>query len=284
MQLESMIGLYYTFIHITPFNGLIFYVFRRHLRFGAARTVLGYLVLLVAEGAVQAEVPGIYDQRLSLLFQLTYLVYDLSMIQAYPSKILAIGLLTMPLSLLSFSAARLAETQWPLLTPGATGGLVIALLFLIFLRPALCYIRHMLEPLLAIQEEKPWRYLAGYEMMLIFIALLIDPFHESTSLRVFLSRGLLLTATIACVQIMAYLCQSIQFREYTQYLLNSIQALQNMERQRYKTVMEHWRSSRRLRHDFHHYMVSVAALARARKGTELRTYLRCLREGTGIHF
>ena len=29
MQLESMIGLYYTFIHITPFNGLIFYVFRR---------------------------------------------------------------------------------------------------------------------------------------------------------------------------------------------------------------------------------------------------------------
>ncbi len=58
MQLESMIGLYYTFIHITPFNGLIFYVFRRHLRFGAARTVLGYLVLLVAEGAVQATTNG----------------------------------------------------------------------------------------------------------------------------------------------------------------------------------------------------------------------------------
>lgn len=56
MQLESMIRLYYTFIHITPFNGLIFYVFRRHLRFGAASycTGLSLVALNGPEGAVQA--------------------------------------------------------------------------------------------------------------------------------------------------------------------------------------------------------------------------------------
>ena len=230
---------------------------------------------------MQAHLPGVYDQRASLLFQSMYLVYDLWAIRAPACKILAVGLLTVPLSLLSFSAATLAETHWSLLAPHVAGGLTIALLFLACLGPALRYIRRVLEPLLTIQEKRPWRYLAGYETMLIFIAFLIDPFHESTAPRVFAARGLLLAATIACVQIMAYLCQSIRSREYTRHMLNSVQLLQDIERKRYETVMERWRSSRRLRHDFHHYVVTIAALARARKGEELKTYLRRLASGAG---
>lgn len=283
MQLESLVGLYYTFIHIAPFDGLIFYTFRRHLKMSFGRTILGYCCLLAVEGTVQAHLPGVYDQRASLLFQSMYLVYDLWAIRAPACKILAVGLLTVPLSLLSFSAATLAETHWPLLVPHVAGGLTIALLFLACLGPALRYIRRVLEPLLTIQEKRPWRYLAGYETMLIFIALLIDPFHESTAPRVFAARGLLLAATIACVQIMAYLCQSIRSREYTRHMLNSVQLLQDIERKRYETVMERWRSSRRLRHDFHHYVVTIAALARARKGEELKTYLRRLASGADIH-
>ena len=128
MQLESLVSLYYTFIHIAPFDGLIFYAFRRYLRLGAARTALGYLALLAVEGAVQVQLSGVYDQRVSLWFQLTYLVYDLWAIRAYGGKVLAVGLLTAPLSLLSFSAAAVAEQQWPLSVPEATGGVVIALL------------------------------------------------------------------------------------------------------------------------------------------------------------
>ena len=284
MQLETLVGFYYTFIHIAPFDGLIFYAFRRHLRFGAMRTALGYFALLALEGTVQTQLTGVHDQRVSLLFQLIYLVYDLWAIRAYPSKVLAVGLLTAPPSLLSFSVATLAEKSWPMRIPDLAGGLMIALLFLVFLGPALYYIRHVLEPLLTIQEKKPWRYLAGYETTLIFIALLIDPFHKSTAPQVFIARGLLLAANIACVQIMAYLCQVIRSREYTRHLLNSVQALQNMEHQRYKTVMERWRASRRLRHDSHHYMVTIAALARARKGAELKAYLRSLAEGAGLRF
>ena len=279
MQLESIVELYYTFIHIAPFDGLIFYAFRRHLRMGAARTALGYLCLLALEGAVQTQFPGVYDQRISLLFQPVYLVYDLWAIRAFPSKILAVGLLTLPLTLLSFSAAKLAEQRWPMGIADMAGVMAITLLFLVFLGPSLYYIRRVLEPLLTIQEKKPWQYLAWYETMLIFITLLIDPFHESTAPRVFLSRGLLLAANIACVQIMAYLCQSIRSREYTHHLLNSVQVLQEMERQRYETIMERWRSSRQLRHDFCHYVVTVAALARARNGQELRAYLRSILAG-----
>lgn len=280
MQLESLVEFYYTFIHIAPFDGLIFYAFRRQLKMSAARTALGYLCLLAVEGIVQVQIPGVYDQRVSLLFQLMYLVYDLWAIRESSCKILAVGLLTVPLSLLSFSVATLAEKHWSLPIPDAAGGLMIALLFLICLKPALYYIRHVLEPLLTIEEKKPWRYLAGYETMLILIALLIDPFHESTAPRVFIARGLLLAGNIACVQIMAYLCQSIRSREYTHHMLNSVQLLQNIERKRYETVMDRWRSSRQLRHDFHHFAVTIAAFARARKGEELKTYLRNLASGT----
>lgn len=282
MQLEAIVGFYYTFIHIAPFDGLIFYTFRRQLRLGASKTALGYFCLLALEGAVQAQLPGVYDQRVSLLFQLTYLVYDLWAIREFPCKVLAVGLLTVPLSLLAFSVANLAEKLWPLHIPDLAGGLMIALVFLLFLGPALYYIRQVLTPLLAIQEKNPWLYLAGYETILIFIALLIDPFHESTAPRVFVSRILLLAATIACIQVMAYLCQSIHSREYTRHLLNSVQALQEMERLRYETVMERWRSSRRLRHDFRHHIVTVAALARMRKGAELRKYLRSIQADAGL--
>ena len=283
MQLDALVGFFYTFIHIAPFGGLIFYAFRRRLRLGAIRTALGYFCLLSIEGAVQAQLPGSYDQRASLLFQPMYLVYDLWAIRAYSGQILATGLLTVPLSLFSFSAATLAEKYCSLPVPNVAGGLTIALLFLVLLKPALSYIRHVLEPLLAIQEKKTWRYLAGYETMLILIALLIDPFNESTAPRIFIARGLLLAANIACVQIMTYLCQSIRSREYTRHLLNSVQALQGMERQRYETIMNRWRSSRRLRHDLHHYMVTVTALARAKNGKALKTYLRSLLENASLH-
>ena len=49
MQLESLVGLYYTFIHIAPFDGLIFYTFRRHLKMSFGRTILGYCCLLAVE-------------------------------------------------------------------------------------------------------------------------------------------------------------------------------------------------------------------------------------------
>ncbi len=284
MQPESLIGWYYTFLHSAPCTGIVFYVFRRNFRFGSWYTILGYLGIFSLEGVVQMLLPGVYDQRVSLLFQLFYFAYALRTVHDHSAKVLATALLTLPLALLSFTAAAIARAHWPLSLPGLVESLTITLWWFLFTGPVLYYIHHVLRPLLAVQEKKPWQYLACYEMMLLLIALLIDPYQESASFRVFLSRVLLLTATVACVQIMAYLCQSIQSREYTQYLLNSIQALQNMERQRYETVMIRWRASRQLRHDFRHYMVSIATLARARNGTELKAYLQRLLERSGLPF
>lgn len=228
MQPEVFIEWYYTFIHIAPFDALLFYAFRRQLRLGPVRTALGYFLLLAAEGLVQMQVPGAYNQRISLAFQLVYLVYDLWVIRVYFCEVLAIGLLTVPLSLLSFSAARLVELHWAFLLPDAASVLVISLFVLLFLPPSLWFIHHVLEPLLTLSEIRFWRYMAGYEILVIFLALLIDPFHMDSSPRVLVSRALLLASMLVYVQLMSYLCRQIRSRAYTQQQLSQVQACRNV--------------------------------------------------------
>lgn len=279
MHLENLIETYYTWVHIAPFDFLIFYVFRRHLRFSPIRTAGGYFILLLIESAIQLQQPGVYDQRLSMLLQLMYLTYDLWAIREPVPKILSIGFLTVPMELIAYSTANLMEQIFFLVSPGLTSCLTITVLYLIFFKPSLTYIHRVLEPLAEIRDANAWRYLFAYETMLIYVALLIDPFHTSTDARVFISRILLLIADAACIRIMADLCRSIQSREYTGYLLNSLQALQEMERNHYESVTALWRASRRIRHDFRHHIVTIASLARMHDDQGLRLYLKKLVEG-----
>lgn len=279
MHLEPFIEIYYTFIHIAPFDFLIFYVFRHHLRFSPLRTAGGYSVLLLIEAALQLHHPGIYDQHLSMLLQLMYLTYDLWAIQETIPRILSIGLLTVPLELIAYSTANLTEQSFFIFSPGFTSCLTITAVYLVFFRPAISYIHRVLEPLVEIREATAWRYLFAYETMLIYIALLIDPFHTSTELRVFASRILLLIADVACIHIMAALCRSIESREYTSYLLNSLRSLQEMERHHFESVEALWRASRKIRHDFRHHIAAIANLARMHDDKGLRLYLEKLASG-----
>lgn len=274
MTLATFSTLYYTFIHILPFSCLIFYTFRTQLRWGVLPTSSLYLLLLSGEVLVQVQFPNAYNQQLSLLLQLLYLLYPLLTIKAFAGKVLAISLLTLPLAFLTLSLARIAEAFFPTTISYLTANLVITVIVLSFIYPTLVYIRQVLRPLLDVQEKKPWLYLAAYELVLIFIVLLIDPWHQTLAPRVLVSRFLLLVANIACVQIMVYLCQSIHARDYTRNLLNSLQVLQEFERQRYADIMERWRSSRRLRHDLQSHILTVLALAKASSQHELKRYLQ----------
>ena len=60
MQLHDIITLYYTFIHIVPFDLLIFYLFRKNLRLSIQKTALGY--------SLQPMTPAyLYGSSLSML-------------------------------------------------------------------------------------------------------------------------------------------------------------------------------------------------------------------------
>ena len=80
---------------------------------------------------------------------------------------------------------------------------------------------------------------------------------------------------------MVYLCQSINARDYARNLLNSLQVLQEFERQRYADIMERWRSSRCLRHDLQAHVLTVLALAKASSQQELKCYLQGISDSLG---
>ena len=273
MQAESLISLYYTLIHIAPFDLLVFYIFRRQLRWRPLPTILGYSLLLLTEWTLQLKYAAIYDQHISLLFQLVYAAYDLCAIREYPLKLMAIGFLTVPLELVAYSLASFADASWPLRWPYLTGCLTITAVYLLALAPMLHYIRHELAACLTIEDRQPWNYVFAYETLLILTTLCIDPFNESAGIRVFLSRLCLLIADIIAIRIMVYLHHSIQSREYTSHLLNSVQSLQLMEHRRYRLVMDAWYASRRMRHDLKHHLLTIEAMLDAGDYTGLKIYL-----------
>ena len=276
MQLHDIITFYYTFIHIAPFDLLIFYLFRKSLRLSIQKTALGYGFLILLEGMVQSQLPSIYDPGVSLFFQFVYAVYDVWAIRAPAAKVLAIGFLTIPIELLSYSCANLMEKFSSLPMEGLSSSLTLTAIYLIFLPFALRYIRIVLQPLIFVQSKLGWKYLLFYESALIFTTICIDPLNQSAAPRVLVSRILLFIATFPCIQVMRFLCLSIRARSYTSQLLNSVQALQLMERQQYDRIMQAWLTSRRLRHDLRHHVVSICALLEQKDYPALQEYLQKL--------
>lgn len=276
MQLHDIITLYYTFIHIVPFDLLIFYLFRKNLRLSIQKTALGYSLLIFIEWLIQSQLPSTYDPSISLWFQFVYAVYDVWAIQAPVTKILAIGFLTIPIELLSYTCANLMDKKFPLFIEGLSSSLTITFIYLLFLPFALRYIRTVLQPLASIRSKRGWKYLLFYESALIFTTICIDPMNQSVTPRILTSRVLLFIATLSCIHVMRFLCLSIRARSYTSQLLNNVQALQLMERQQYDRIMQAWLTSRRLRHDLRHHVVSIRALLEQKDYPALQEYLEKL--------
>lgn len=271
---EYFITFYYNFIHIAPFDFLIFYIFRHRLRLCAWQAASGYLLLIVAEAALQIASGDIHNEKISAFFQLTYIAYDLWVIRDYIPKILAIGFLTLPLELISYSMAHYIEAHFQIGWPYLLSSLSITLFYLAILLPAMKYIRRDLEPFVTLDDRTVWRCLFLYETIAIFITLLIDPLNNQMEFKVVASRFLLFCTNICCVYVTSYLYHSIRQREYTSSTLNSLKKLQEMEQRRYNIVMNAWYSSRRLRHDLQHHIVTINALLQNQEYDRLKDYLR----------
>ena len=163
MSLDQIGIICYTLIHITPLDILIFYTFRRQLRWTMPRTLAGYLALLLLECACQLTTGPGYDQRLSVFFQFIYAGYDIWAVRCYLPKFLSIALLTVPIELLSYSIG--SYTGQHLITPlppDIEASFIMLLLFAAFLPPAIHYIDTRLQAVLRVQEPLAWRLLLSY--------------------------------------------------------------------------------------------------------------------------
>lgn len=270
--MDDFYSIYCTIIHIAPFDFLLFYIFRDRLRWSIPSTLAGYLILLGLESIWQINSSEIYNLNISLLCQVMYLIYDLYAIKDYPLKVLALGLLTVPLTLISYNAANYIACIFPndVYLSGCTA---ILLFYLICLPFILKYINKHITPFISIKSKKVWLYICLYQLILLGIALSIDPLCNTTNLISLVSRLLLLMSTYYCVLLTSYICSNIKKQTSASLRLEDAHELYELEKANHALIMQDWFRYQRIRHDLKHHLLTLKTMLHNKEYDKMYHYL-----------
>ena len=164
------------------------------------------------------------------------------------------------------------------LPPGLWKCLLIPMMFLLVLPAALHTIRHLLMPMLSVDDRRLWLYLCGYEVILVALAVAADPSGTSVQPTIITARLLLPLALIQYLRVSNLLARYTEEGNALHTRQLHEQMIRSAEEARYQTMLALWRSSRRMRHDLRHHMTMIAQLAHEGSRTRLAAYLDDLAE------
>ena len=275
---DAEIRLLYTLVCAPPFDLLVFYVFRDRLRFARSYVVCGYMLVLALTQAAQMSLP--LDMSLvALLCRPLALFYMLLVIRDQPLRVISIALLVYPLLMLAGTLGTMTEHFFGAgLPPGLWKCLLIPMMFLLVLPAALHTIRHLLMPMLSVDDRRLWLYLSGYEVILVALAVAADPANTSVQPTILAARLLLPLALVQYLRVSALLTRYAEEGNALHQQRLHEQMIRMSEEAHYHTMLALWRSSRRMRHDLRHHMTMIAQLAHEESRERLKAYLDDLAE------
>ena len=275
---DAEIRLLYTLVCAPPFDLLVFYVFHDQLRFARIYVVCGYMLVLALTQATQMSLP--LDMSLvALLCRPLALFYMLLVIRDQPLRVISIALLVYPLLMLAGTLGTMTEHLFGAgLPPGLWKCLLIPMMFLLVLPAALHTIRHLLMPMLSVDDRRLWLYLCGYEVILVALAVAADPSGTSVQPTIIAARLLLPLALIQYLRVSNLLARYTEEGNALHTRQLHEQMIRSAEEARYQTMLALWRSSRRMRHDLRHHMTMIAQLAHEESRERLAAYLDDLAE------
>ena len=270
---DAEIRLLYTLVCAPPFDLLVFYVFRDQLRFARIYVVCGYMLVLALTQATQMSLP--LDMSLvALLCRPLALFYMLLVIRDQPLRVISIALLVYPLLMLAGTLGTMTEHFFGAgLPPGLWKCLLIPMMFLLVLPAALHTIRHLLMPMLSVDDRRLWLYLSGYEVILVALAVAADPANTSVQPTILAARLLLPLALVQYLRVSTLLTRYAEEGNALHRQQLHEQMMRLSEEARYHTMLALWRSSRRMRHDLRHHMTMIAQLAHEESRERLKAYL-----------
>ena len=275
---DAEIRLLYTLVCAPPFDLLVFYVFRDRLRFAQSYIICGYMLVLALTHAAQMSLP--LDMSLvALLCRPLALFYMLLVIGDQPLRVISIALLVYPLLMLAGTLGTMTEYFFGAgLPPGLWKCLLIPMMFLLVLPAALHTIRHLLMPMLSVDDRRLWLYLSGYEVILVALAVAADPANTSVQPTILAARLLLPLALVQYLRVSTLLTRYAEEGNALHQQRLHEQMIRTSEEARYHTMLDLWRSSRRMRHDLRHHMTMIAQLAHEESRERLAVYLDDLAE------
>ena len=275
---DAEIRLLYTFVCVPPFDLLVFYVFRDRLRFAQRYVVCGYMLMLALTQAAQMSLP-LDMSMIALLCRPLALFYMLLSIRDQPLRVLSITLLVYPLLMLAGTLGTMAEYFFGAgLPPGLWKCLLIPMMFLLILPAALHTNRHLLAPMLQVDDRRLWLYLCGYEVILVALAVAADPANTSVQPTILAARLLLPLALVQYLRVSTLLTRYAEKGNALHQQQLHEQMIRTSEEARYQMMLSLWRSSRRMRHDLRHHMTVIAQLAHEASRERLAAYLDNLAE------
>ena len=270
---DAEIRLLYTLVCAPPFDLLVFYVFRDRLRFARSYVICGYMLVLALTQAAQMSLP--LDMSLvALLCRPLALFYMLLVIRDQSLRVISIALLVYPLLMLAGTLGTMTEHFFGAgLPPGLWKCLLIPMMFLLVLPAALHTIRHLLMPMLSVDDRRLWLYLSGYEVILVALAVAADPANTSVQLTILAARLLLPLALVQYLRVSALLTRYAEEGNALHQQRLHEQMIRMSEEAHYHTMLALWRSSRRMRHDLRDHMTMIAQLAHEESRERLKAYL-----------
>ena len=270
---DAEIRLLYTLVCAPPFDLLVFYVFHDQLRFARIYVVCGYMLVLALTQATQMSLP--LDMSLvALLCRPLALFYMLLVIRDQPLRVISIALLVYPLLMLAGTLGTMTEHFFGAgLPPGLWKCLLIPMMFLLVLPAALHTIRHLLMPMLSVDDRRLWLYLSGYEVILVALAVAADPANTSVQPTILAARLLLPLALVQYLRVSSLLTRYAEEGNALHQQRLHEQMIRMSEEAHYHTMLALWRSSRRMRHDLRHHMTMIAQLAHEASRERLKAYL-----------
>ncbi len=275
---DAEIRLLYTFVCVPPFDLLVFYVFRDRLRFAQRYVVCGYMLMLALTQAAQMSLP-LDMSMIALLCRPLALFYMLLSIRDQPLRVLSIALLVYPLLMLAGTLGTMAEYFFGAgLPPGLWKCLLIPMMFLLILPAALHTNRHLLAPMLQVDDRRLWLYLCGYEVILVALAVAADPANTSVQPTILAARLLLPLALVQYLRVSTLLTRYAEKGNALHQQQLHEQMIRTSEEAHYQMMLSLWRSSRRMRHDLRHHMTVIAQLAHEASRERLAAYLDNLAE------
>ena len=275
---DAEIRLLYTFVCVLPFDLLVFYVFRDRLRFAQRYVVCAYMLVLALTQAAQMSLP-LDMSMIALLCRPLALFYMLLSIRDQPLRVLSIALLVYPLLMLAGTLGTMAEYFFGAgLPPGLWKCLLIPMMFLLILPAALHTNRHLLAPMLQVDDRRLWLYLCGYEVILVALAVAADPANTSVQPTILAARLLLPLALVQYLRVSTLLTRYAEKGNALHQQQLHEQMIRTSEEAHYQMMLSLWRSSRRMRHDLRHHMTVIAQLAHEASRERLAAYLDNLAE------
>ena len=196
-----------------------------------------------------------------------------------PLRVISIALLVYPLLMLAGTLGTMTEHFFGAgLPPGLWKCLLIPMMFLLVLPAALHTIRHLLMPMLSVDDRRLWLYLSSYEVILVALAVAADPANTSVQPTILAARLLLPLALVQYLRVSALLTRYAEEGNALHQQRLHEQMIRMSEEAHYHTMLALWRSSRRMRHDLRHHMAMIAQLAHEESRERLAAYLDDLAE------